>query len=149
MCFLTYICNFHTPFDYKNGNWVFHLMEVLLYQACENGLPLGQALQVCCSVVQSFLSNCCHNCATKTWSLYNVIWIICCPMLLLAKQYYRMKILWVILCQYYQGNIYISIFSTPLSKTNFAIASSIPWTGFIPIAWLSALNQVFQSVCLV
>ena len=33
-------------------------MEVLLYQACENGLTLGQALQVRCSVVQSFLSNC-------------------------------------------------------------------------------------------
>ena len=45
---------------------VFHLMEVLLYQACENGLTLGQALQVTCSVVQIFLSNCCQNCATKT-----------------------------------------------------------------------------------
>ena len=32
------------------------MMEGLLYQACENGLTLGQALQVCCSVVQSFLS---------------------------------------------------------------------------------------------
>ena len=30
--------------------------------------------------------------------------------------------------------IYISIFLTHLSKTNFAIPSSIPWTGFIPIA---------------
>ena len=70
------------------------------------------------------------------------MWIICYPMLLLAKQYYCMKILWVILCQYYQGNINIHIlFSTHLSKTNFAIASSIPWTGFIPIAWLSALNS--------
>ena len=70
MCFLTYICNylflFHTLFYYKNGDRVFHLMEVLLYQACENGLTLGQALQVCCSVVQSFLSNWCQHCATKT-----------------------------------------------------------------------------------
>ena len=77
MRFLTYFCNylflFHTLFYYKNGDWVFHLMEVLLYQACENGLTLGQALQVCCSVVQSFLSNCCQNCATKTWSLYIVM----------------------------------------------------------------------------
>ena len=144
MRFLTYICNylllFHTLFYYKNGDWVFHLMEVLLYQAYENGLTLGQALQICCSVVQSFLSNCCQNCATKTWSLYIVMWIICYPMFLLAKQYYHMKIVWVILCQYYQGNIYI-LFSTYLSKTNFAIASSIPWTGFIPMAWLSALNS--------
>ena len=59
MCFLTYICNyislFHTLFYYKNGDLFFHLMEVLLYQAYENGLTLGQALQVCCSVLQSFL----------------------------------------------------------------------------------------------
>ena len=117
-------------------------MEVLLYQACENGLTLGQALQVCCFVVQSFLSNCCQNCATKTWSLYNVMWIICYPMLLLTKQYYRMKIVWVILCQYYKGNIHFNFFDTLiLSKTNFAIASLIPWSGFIPIAWLSALNS--------
>ena len=145
MCFLTYICDniflFHTLFYYKNGDGVFHLMEVLLYQACENGLTLGQALQVYCSIVQSFLSNCCQNCATNTWSLYIVMWIICFPMLLLAKQYHRMKIVWVILCQYYQGNTHIHYFSTHLSKTNFAIASSLPWTGFIPIAWLSALNS--------
>ena len=115
-------------------------MEILLYQACENGLTLGQALQVCCFVVQSFLSNCCQNCATKTWSLYNVMWIICYPMLLLTKRYYRMKIVWVILCQYYQGNIHIN-FLTHLSKLNFALTSSIPWTGFITIAWLSALNS--------
>ena len=115
-------------------------MEVVLYQACENGLTLGQDLQVCCSVVKSFLSNCCQNCATKTWSLYIVMWIICYPMLLLAEQYYCMKI-GVILCQYYQGNIHIIFFPTHLSKTNFAIASSIPWTGFIPIAWFSALNS--------
>ena len=42
MCFLTYICYylflFHTLFYYKNGNWVFHLMEVLLYQVCVNVL---------------------------------------------------------------------------------------------------------------
>ena len=124
MCFLTYICNylflFHTLFYYKNGNWVFHLTEVLLYQACENGSTLGQALQVCCSVVQSFLSNCCQNCATKTRSLYNGMWLSY-PMLLLVKRYYRMKIVWVILCQYYQGNIHIH-FLTHLSKMNFAIA---------------------------
>ena len=50
MCFLTYICYylflFHTLFYYKNGDCVFHLMEVLLYQACENGLTLCQALPV-------------------------------------------------------------------------------------------------------
>ena len=74
MCFLTYICNylflFHTLFYYKNGDWVFHQV---FYQACENRLTLGQALHVCCSVAQSFLSNCCQNCATITWSLYNVM----------------------------------------------------------------------------
>ena len=37
----------------------------LAYQACENGLTLGQALQVWCSVVQSFLSHCCQDCAAK------------------------------------------------------------------------------------
>ena len=42
-CFLTYICNylflFHTLVCYINFDGVFHLMEVLLYQACENGYP--------------------------------------------------------------------------------------------------------------
>ena len=144
MCILTYICNylflFHTLFYYKNGDWVFLLMEVLLYQACENGLTLGQVLQVCCSVVQSYLSNCCQNCATKTWSVYNEMWIICYPMLLLAKQYYRMK-LYKSFYVNINREIYMSIFSAHLSKTNFAIASSIPWTGFIQLAWLSALNS--------
>ena len=31
------------------------------------------------------------------------------------------------------GKFTYPFFSTHLSKTNFAIASSIPWTGFIPI----------------
>ena len=48
-------------------------MEVLLYQACENGLTLGQALHVCCSVVQSFLVNCCQNCATKQCNVNNLL----------------------------------------------------------------------------
>ena len=32
------------------------------------------------------------------------------------------------------GKYTYTFFSTHLSKTNFAIASSIPWTGFIQIA---------------
>ena len=47
-------------------------MEVLLYQACENGLTLGHALQVCSSVVQSFLSICCQNCGTMIYVQCNV-----------------------------------------------------------------------------
>ena len=155
MCFLTHICKYlfllHTLFYYKNGDWVFHLMEVLLYQACENGLTLGQALLVCCSVEQSFLSNCCQNCATKTWSLYNVMWVICYPMLLLAKQYYRMKIVWVILCQYYQGNIHIHFFDT-FVKNEFCnrIINAMDWLYSNSVTFcIEQLHQVFQSVCLV
>ena len=55
------------PFFLKvDAKETYILLEVFLYQACENGLTLGQALQECCSVVQSFLSNCCQNCAIKT-----------------------------------------------------------------------------------
>ena len=32
------------------------------------------------------------------------------------------------------GKYTYPFFSTHLSKTNFAITSSIPWTGFIPVA---------------
>ena len=137
MCFLTYICNylflFHTLFYNKNGDWVFHLMEVLLYQACENGLTLGQALQVCCSVIQSFLSNCCQNCATQTWSLYNVMWIICYPMLLFSKAIFSHEICMSHSMSILSGKYIYPFFSTHLSKTNFTIASSIPSTCFIPI----------------
>ena len=59
----------------------------------------------------------------------------CYRLLHLAKQYYRMKIVWVILCQYYQGLIHI-LFSTNLSKTYFAILSSIQFNGVV-----SALNN--------
>ena len=39
------------------------------------------------------------------------------------------------------GKYTYTFFSTHLSKMNFAIASSIPLPGFIPIARLSALNS--------
>ena len=142
MCFLTYICNylflFHTLFYYKkrrlclpfDGSFALSslwkrvntwssfadLYVVLLYKA------------FCQTVVRTALPR--HDLCT-----------ICYPILLLAKQYYRMKTVRVILCQYYQGNIHIHFFSTHLSKTNSATASSIPWTGFVPIAWLSAIKS--------
>ena len=104
-------------------------------------LTLGQALQVCCSVVQSYLSNCCQNCAAKPSSLCNVMWIICYPLLLFSKTIlshgncisHSVSIL--------SGTYTYPFLSTNLSKMYFAIASSIPWTGLIPIAWLSALNS--------
>ena len=34
----------------------------------------------------------------------------------------------------YQGNIHIHLFFDTFVKNEFAIASSIPWTGFAPIA---------------
>ena len=39
------------------------------------------------------------------------------------------------------GKYTYPFFSTHLSKTIFSIASLIPWTDFIPIGWLSALNS--------
>ena len=108
MCFLTYICNylflFHTLFYYKkrrlclpfDGSFALSslwkrvntwssfadLYVVLLYKA------------FCQTVVRTALPR--HDLCT-----------ICYPILLLAKQYYRMKTVRVILCQYYQGNIHI------------------------------------------
>ena len=43
-------------------------MDVWLFR-----LTLGPALQVCCSVVQSFLSNCCQNCAAKPSSVQCIL----------------------------------------------------------------------------
>ena len=106
MCFLTYICKyiflFHTLFYYKNGDWVFHLMEFCFIKLVKTGKHWS-----------SFAGSlfCCTKLSVKLLSeLYNAMWIICYPILLLTKQYYHMKIVWVTLCQYYQWNIHIHFF---------------------------------------
>ena len=144
MCFLTFICNylflFHSLFYYKNGDWVFHLMEVLLYQACENELTIGEAVQVCCSVVQSFLSNCCQNCASKTWSLYILMWIICYPMCMS----HSMSIL--------SGNYTYPFFSDTFVKNELCnrIINSMDLLFSNSVTYcIEQLHQVFQFVCLV
>ena len=140
-------------------------MEVLLYQACENGLTVGQALQVCCSVVQSFRQNCATKVSkgAKIRSRYNqvphptqdtkgkvtnsqldttnesMISVQCSVNNLLPNVAFSKAILSHENCTSHSMSILsrkytYRFISTHLSKTNFAIASPIPWTGFIPIA---------------
>ena len=92
---------------------------------------------VCCSVVQSFLSNCCQNCATKTWSLYNLLPNFAFSKAVLSHENCTSHSMSILPGKY----TYPFSFSTHLSKTNSATASSIPWTGFVPIAWLSAIKS--------
>ena len=109
-------------------------MEVLLYQACENGLTLGQALQVCCSVVQKLsvklLSELCYqDMISVQCNVNNLLPNDAFSKAILSHENgmsHSMSIL--------SGKYTYQFFSTHLSKTNFAIASSVLWTGFIPIA---------------
>ena len=66
------------------------------------------------------------------------------PNVAFSKEYYRMKIVWVILCQYYQRNIHIHFFRHTCQKRilqSHHQFHGLALFGFIPIAWLSALNS--------
>ena len=104
-------------------------MEVLLYQACENGLTLGQALQVCCSVVQLLPELHYQDIISVQCNVNNLLPNVAFSKAILSHENcmsYSMSII--------SGTYKYPFFSTHLSKTYFAIASSIPWTVLIPIA---------------
>ena len=137
MCFLTCICNylflFHTQFYYKNGDLVFHLMEVLLYQACEpvNSWSSFAGMLFCCTKLSVKL--------LSELRYQDMISVQCHVNNLLPNFAFSKAILSNESCMSHSmsllsGKYTYPFFSTHLSQTNFAIASSIPWTGFIPIA---------------
>ena len=106
----------------------------------KNGLTLGQAFQLVVLLYKAFCQTVVRTTLPDMISVqYNVNYLL--PNVAFSKAIlshencmsHSMSILW--------GEYTYPFFSTHLSKTYFAIASSIPWTGFIQIAWLSALNS--------
>ena len=84
--------------------------ESVAYQACENGLTLGQALQVCCSVVQTQLSTRllielrCQAIISMQCNVNNLLSTVAFSKALLSHE-----TVCAILCQYIIMDIYISI----------------------------------------
>ena len=102
-------------------------MEVLLYQACENGLTLAGMLFCCTKLSVKLLSELRYQ---------DMISVQCNVNNLLPNVAFSKAILSHINCMSHSmsilsGKYKYPYFSTHLSKTSFAFASSIPWTGLI------------------
>ena len=131
MCFLTYICNylffyFMLCFIIKTAIESFHFMEVLLYQA--NTWSSFACMLFCCTKlsVKHLLELRYQDMISVQCNVNNLLPNVDFSKVILSHENcmsHSMSIL--------SGKYTYPFFSTHLSKTNFVIASSIPWTSFI------------------
>ena len=146
MCFLTYICNYlFLSISYS---------VLLLKRWLSLPFDGSSALSSLCKQIYTWSSFagmlfCCTKLSVKLFlelRYQDMISVHCNLKKLLPNGAFSKAILSHENCishsmSILSGKYTYPFFSTHLSKTNFAIASSILWTGFIPIAWLSALNS--------